>query len=86
MVIQQARKQARIGSWRRSKVFGVGGVPLVQPLESLTPTLPAIWVRPEVSGGGCRDGWDGGARGGYGKTGGVEWGERVRRVVGVGGR
>jgi len=82
MVIQQARL---IRSWVRSNAFGVGGVPLIQPLESLAPALPAIRVRPEVSGGGFWDGWDGGAGGCYGKTRGVEWGERVRSVVGVGG-
>ena len=62
---------------KRSKVFGVAGVPLVQPLESFAPTLPTIRVRPGVSGGDCADSLDGGAGGCYRKTGGVQ------RVVGV---
>ena len=63
-------------------------VSLVQPLESLVPALPAVRIRSEIGGGGCGDGWDGGARRGYGEAGSVEGGEsgtvRAGRVDGGG--
>jgi len=72
--------------------FGVVPVSLVQPLESLVPALPAVRIGPEIGGGGYGDGWDGGARRGYGEPGTVEGSERicgavrVRRVDGGRGR
>jgi len=65
-------------------------ISLVQPLESLVPALPAVRIRSEIGGGGCGNGWDGGAWGGYGVAGSVERGEsgtvRAGRVDGGGRR